>query len=173
MAESSGGTISADRLREITGLTDRSHRLVAEKGYFPQPIKGQYQLGATLKGLFRYYRELQQKRSDATKLHEERLKAAKADIAEDERDRGRELYVLKQLIGPALRAVAIAQKALLRRKLEQELPARLAHKEAGEILAANRAAVDEICAAFCDGVRGWMGSEEEQGPDKVTDKVTD
>jgi len=51
-------TISAEKLCALSGLTDRRHRQIAKLGYFPPPIKSQYQLTATLQGLLKYYREL-------------------------------------------------------------------------------------------------------------------
>src|SRR5256885_3244989 len=38
MTEESKGTISADRLCSLTGLTDRRHRQLAKEGYFPPPM---------------------------------------------------------------------------------------------------------------------------------------
>lgn len=61
MADSS--TISAEKLCSLTGLTDRRHRQLAKEGYFPSPIKSQYQLAATISGAFRYYRELSQRQT--------------------------------------------------------------------------------------------------------------
>lgn len=51
-------TITAEKLCILTGLTDRRHRQIAKQGYFPAPIKSQYQLTPTLQGMFKYYREL-------------------------------------------------------------------------------------------------------------------
>lgn len=54
-------TITAEKLCALTGLTDRRHRQIAKEGYFPPPIQGEYQLNATIAGMFRYYREAYQK----------------------------------------------------------------------------------------------------------------
>ena len=56
------GLISGATLCELSGLTDRRHRQLAAEGFFPPPIRGNYQLRAAVSGLFRYYRELQVKR---------------------------------------------------------------------------------------------------------------
>ena len=60
--EQGGGMISAATLCELSGLTDRRHRQLAAEGFFPPPVRGQYQLRLAITGLFRYYRELHQKR---------------------------------------------------------------------------------------------------------------
>jgi hypothetical protein len=60
--ESASGLISGATLCELSGLTDRRHRQIAAEGFFPPPVRGQYQLRASVAGLFRYYRELQVKR---------------------------------------------------------------------------------------------------------------
>lgn len=54
-------TITAEKLCALTGLTDRRHRQLAGEGYFPPPIKGVYQLTPTISGMFRYYREANQR----------------------------------------------------------------------------------------------------------------
>jgi len=51
-----GKTIDAEQLCTLTGLTDRHHRGLARAGWFPSPVRGQYQLTSTLQGLFKYYR---------------------------------------------------------------------------------------------------------------------
>lgn len=52
-------SISNAELCQLTGLTDRRHRQLADQGWFPLPSKGEYPLVATLQGLFKYYREQQ------------------------------------------------------------------------------------------------------------------
>jgi len=59
---SGSGMISGVTLCELSGLTDRRHRQLAAEGFFPPPVRGQYQLRAAIAGLFRFYRELQVKR---------------------------------------------------------------------------------------------------------------
>jgi hypothetical protein len=49
--------IDAEALSALSGLTDRRHRQLAKAGYFPPPNNGQYPLNATIRGLFKYYRE--------------------------------------------------------------------------------------------------------------------
>ncbi|NBR87398.1 MAG: hypothetical protein EBT61_18160 [Verrucomicrobia bacterium] len=71
-------TIHADKLCALTGLTDRRHRQLAKAGYFPPPDKSEYQLAATIKGLFQYYREQKEKRGNS----DERIKKARAEKLE-------------------------------------------------------------------------------------------
>ena len=75
-------TISGERLCTLTGLTDRRHRQLAANGYFPSPIKGQYQLTPTIQGMFRYYRELQGRSNDEFALERLRKTRAEANLAE-------------------------------------------------------------------------------------------
>ncbi len=75
-------TISGRRLCTLTGLTDRRHRQLAKDGYFPPPIKGQYQLTPTLQGMFRYYRELQHRGNDDFAMERLRKTRAEANLAE-------------------------------------------------------------------------------------------
>lgn len=59
-------TITSDQLCALTGLTDRRHRQLAKEGYFPPPKMSKYSFVPTLKGMFRYYREMNN--DDAKKL---------------------------------------------------------------------------------------------------------
>jgi hypothetical protein len=75
-------TITGERLCTLTGLSDRRHRQLADSGYFPPPIKGQYQLTPTIQGMFRYYRELQSRTTDDFALERLRKTRAEANLAE-------------------------------------------------------------------------------------------
>ena len=75
-------TLTADKLCALTGLSDRRHRQLAKAGYFPPPKRGEYQLSATIKGMFSYYRELGQKKTQTDEeIKGERLRKLK--IAND------------------------------------------------------------------------------------------
>jgi hypothetical protein len=65
-------TIPAKRLCALTGLTDRRHRQIADEGYFPPPVAGEYQLNATIAGLFKYFQK------DDARLSREKLRLAVA-----------------------------------------------------------------------------------------------
>ena len=75
-------TISGEQLCTLTGLSDRRHRQLAKDGYFPPPMKGQYQLTLTLQGMFRYYRDLQSRSNDDFALERLRKTRAEANLAE-------------------------------------------------------------------------------------------
>jgi hypothetical protein len=150
------GTLSADKLCELTGLTDRQHRNIAKGGYFPAPLRGQYQATKTLQGLFRYFQELNRKKGESTKEAEHRLKLAKAEMAEEELAVFRGQYVSKAEVGPALRNVSNHQRAVLVRKLENELAPNLQGKTTLEIIERVKAAVDDICRVFREGTRQWL-----------------
>ena len=153
------GTISADKLCALTGLTDRRHRQLAKDGWFPPPYKGQYDANKALAGLFKYFREQLTKKDDTEKTEKGRLAKVKRETAEEELAILREQYVPKDQIKPALRNVALHQRAILQRKLESELAPNLAGLKTQEIRKRVAAAVDEICAVFRDGVRSWMDGE--------------
>jgi hypothetical protein len=90
MTEESKGTISADRLCSLTGLTDRRHRQLAKEGYFPPPMASQYKAFATLQGLFKYFRE--DRNQASVTLNGERLRKLKEEAdkvaLENEKTRG-------------------------------------------------------------------------------------
>ena len=75
-------TLSAERLCTLTGLSDRRHRQLAAEGYFPPPVRGQYQLTQTVQGLFRYFREQQHRGNDEFAVERLRKTRAEANLAE-------------------------------------------------------------------------------------------
>ena len=51
-------TIHLDELMKHTDLSETSLRAIAEKGFFPLPVKREYLLLETFAGLIRYYRSI-------------------------------------------------------------------------------------------------------------------
>lgn len=151
-------TLTAEQLCGITGLTDRRHRQLATAGYFPAPINGRYVAGKVLVGVIRYQRELITKKNGKLAKEQVALTKARRETAQEELAVMRGRYVEKAEIGPALRNVSLHQRAVLQRKLEQELGPNLAGLTTQEILPKIKAAVDEICSVFREGVSGWMES---------------
>ncbi len=149
-------TISSVDLCGITNLTDRWHRKLAGAGYFPPPYKGYYQTGKTLVGIIKYQREQLLKKNDVLRKEEEGLKRAKRELAEHELAQSREEFIPKSIICPALRNLALNQRAVLQRKLEQEIGPNLAGLTTPEIMTRMRAAVDEILAVMREGTKSWM-----------------
>jgi len=150
------GTISAEQLCGMTGLTDRRHRQLAGLGYFPPPINGKYQEGKTLVGMIRYQREQLLKKNDTLRKEQEAFTKAKRELAQEELAKFRGAYIAKAEIGPALRNVSLHQRAVLQRKLEQEIAPNLSNRTTIEVLARMRPAVDEICAVFREGTKQWL-----------------
>ena len=60
MAESN--TIAGPQIAKLAGLSERRLRELLNEGCFPKPVEGHYQLGPTIQGLPRYYRERDQQR---------------------------------------------------------------------------------------------------------------
>lgn len=76
--------ISGDQLETLLRgkgieLGDRRLRQLAKDGYFPEPDGGQYEFLATMLGLVKYYRELQNKRSKEFEVQELRKITEQAD----------------------------------------------------------------------------------------------
>ena len=149
-------TISGAELRELTGLTDRRHRQLADQGYFPAPVRGEYKRAETIAWLFRYFREQLHKRDDGLKKEQRALAKSRREKIQEETTLLRGKYVLKSEIGPALRNLSLHQRSTLQFKLENELAPRLAGKTTIEILQEIRGAVDEVCRLFQEGTKQWL-----------------
>ena len=65
-------------------------------------------------------------------------------------------YLAEDDVVPALRNIALHQRAVLQSKLERELPTKLVGLTTVEILKHMRDAVDEICRIFRDGIAQWV-----------------
>lgn len=150
------GTISAEDLCGLTGLTDRRHRQIAAKGFFPPPIQGRYQAGKTLVGMLKYVTEQLRKRDGRQAKEQLKLTKAKRELAQEELAEVRGKYVAKDEIGPALRNISLHQRAVLQRLFEQQLAPKLAGLTTIEILSLVKSAVDETCQVFRERVGGWM-----------------
>ena len=74
--------IRADALCSLTGLSDRRHRQLAARGFFPPPIRSVYQRNETLAGLFRYFKEREAEAAATLKKEEEAYMRAKRKKAE-------------------------------------------------------------------------------------------
>src|SRR5688572_19445628 len=89
------GTLSREQLCTITGLTDRRHRQLADKGYFPPPVQGRYQAGKTLVGVIRYLGEQLRKKNSKLAQEQIGLTKAKRQLAEEDLAEVRGKYVAK------------------------------------------------------------------------------
>jgi hypothetical protein len=131
---------------------------LSAQGYFPAPLRGEYQVGSTLQGLFRHFRELLTRKSGKKEAELEALATLKRQAAQFELARLQGEFVRKAEIGPALRALSLHQRAKLQFKLENELAPNLAGLHPLEIRQKMAVAVDEICSMFRDGVGQWLES---------------
>lgn len=94
--------ISGEKLCSLTGLTDRRHRQIAKEGYFPPPIKGQYQLAPTLQGMFKYYRELgEYRKNKREQIDDEKHRKLKLENDETE-GRLTDTQILAEQVAPVL-----------------------------------------------------------------------
>ena len=113
-------TISADKLEALTGLTDRRHRQIAKLGHFPSPSRGLYKLAPTIKGLFVYYRGLNENDMKQAKLSEEHRKLK---IANDHKERK---LILVDSVKSCVSRVLARVDQILEQKLSNEYPAAVA-----------------------------------------------
>lgn len=134
-------TISAEELCGLTGLTDRRHRQLAEQGYFPAPIKSQYQLEPALRGLFSYYRQIDERRRGIReKLDAEKLRKLKL-----ENDETAGVQVSRLKVAEALGAALLETREQLRRLLEEELPIGMASLDVPSARIVGKRHFDKLC----------------------------
>tara|TARA_R110000787_G_scaffold162146_2_gene275534 strand:- start:166 stop:696 length:531 start_codon:yes stop_codon:yes gene_type:complete len=121
-AGASASTVTGSKLEILTGLTDRRLRQLAKAGYFPPPVNGKFQQNATIRGLFKYYRE--DYNQAAKTLNDAKLKKLRADaemaqlkLAEAKRE-----LIGRGVMSVFIRAWIAKLDLLLTAELENNLP---------------------------------------------------
>lgn len=107
-------------------LTDRRLRQIADQGYFPPPVRGDYKLQATLVGMIRYKDEMAKKANDKgstkDKIQEQILREKKviADEAEKkvvDKEEGRRV-VTRYVVGLKFKLLGIPKRLSQRLAIE-------------------------------------------------------
>lgn len=147
----SGGLIEADKLCSLSGLSDRRHRQLADQGYFPPPIKSQYQTTPTLIGLFRFYKEYSQ-RHHATR---EGIQAEILRTKKRENDEAAGLLVLKADVAEELQKFLTPALSFIRQKFENELPMSMSGMGVAENRILGERFYDDLSKRFRDELLKW------------------
>lgn len=147
--------ITAKNLSELTGLSDRRHRQLADAGYFPPPTGGQYQHLPTIEGLLRYFRERLSKRAATYSTEREAYMRSRRVKSELETDLLRGKFMLRAEVLSAVDLLAKERRASLQRKLETELPPRLAGLDAITIATIMRQTVDDVMCEWSNRASGY------------------
>jgi hypothetical protein len=155
-------TITGEQLEALTGLTDRRIRQLAKLGYFPPPVRGVYQQVATVRGLFKYYRE---DRNNATSSFQEartRKMTAEAELAQIKvAEAKHELISVPEAVD-FMAHFAAKLNQLLTQKIETETPARLLGKDIVASRAEARQIHDEIWEVCNAGLNEWQPTKQNQ-----------
>lgn len=151
----SAAVISAEGLCALTGFTDRWHRIVAAKGYYPPPVDGVYQMEATIRGLFKYQRELTAKSKEELQRKHELLLDKRIEQAEFDLSVAKQKYKPTAEIAVALMAIQEEQKSALNFFLIDQLPALNAGLDAAAQRKNNRECLVSICKRFQEWARQY------------------
>lgn len=154
-AAPAGKTLTTEELRELTGWTARHLRDLADQKWYPKPAHGKYQLMPTLKGVFAYLKDQAGKKGDSEKASRAAYWDIKRERERWEFDRDRGKFVEVDELQPTVRNVCIHLQAVIRRKLELELSARVRNMKELEMREELKAAAGELYKVFRDGVSRW------------------
>jgi hypothetical protein len=148
-------TLTGDQLEAFTGLTDRRHRQLAKLGYFPPPERGLYQQVATIRGLFKYYRE--DRNIAATTLNQAKLEklSAEAEMAKIKLGQARGDTIDREAVADFLQSWTAKLDMLLTSELETGLPNRLVGQPIEVLRYELRECHDRIRAATARGLLTW------------------
>jgi len=147
----SGGMIDAEKLCSLSGLTDRRHRQLADQGYFPPPIKGQYQTTPTITGLFRFYKEYSQRHHAAREgIQNEKLREIKR-----QNDEASGLLVLKSEVAEDLQKFLTPVLAFIRQKFENDLPMSMSGLGVAENRIIGERLYDDLAKRFRTELLKW------------------
>lgn len=164
-------TLTGEQLEALTGLTDRRFRQLAKLGYFPSPVRGQYQQVATIRGLFKYYREdHNQAAKTLTGAKLTKLKAdaemARIKLAEAKRE-----VIDRDLVADYLNAWVAKLDLLLAAELENNIPNLILGQPIDEVRREMRNCHDRIRDSTRRGLRAWEDANpvfDELPPDEDT-----
>ena len=144
------GEITTAQLCELTGYSDRTHRLAADAGYFPKPVRGLYKTVATLQGLFRRERDLRQKAKGGIDAKRERKLDKEIEILElDTAERKSELLPVDEIY-QRLRPACVAMR-------QRILASTLTDDERGEL-------IDDLGRLLTDLLRTPIASAAAETP---------
>jgi len=155
MAEKAA-TITAEKLCALSGLTDRRHRQLAKEGYFPNPVESQYQLTPTIQGLFRYYREHNQRTKEKLFVNKDTKTAKEIRLLDIKIANEEKKTVSRSDVGKMLLRVSTLQRGRLYAALEREYPGKVVGRTAAEISSIGRALADELCDVFKAEEESWQ-----------------
>jgi len=148
-------TITGEKLEALTGLTDRRHRQLAKLGYFPSPVRGLYQQVATIRGLFKYYRE--DRHATTNTLNGAKLEklTAEAEMAKIKLSQARGDTIDREEVADFLQSWTAKLDMLLTSELETGLPNRLLGQSIEVLRYELRECHDRIRAATARGLLTW------------------
>ena len=155
-------TISAQKLCSLSGLSDQRHRQLAKAGYFPPPVRAQYRMTPTIRGLFDYYQKsYQRSRRNLDTLRAGKLEreTRKLDLEIAERE-ATSMDVAE--VGDLLHHLASFSKTILYQRLGREFGARCAGKSPEELTGFGNGIADEICGQLAEAVTKWSEDREER-----------
>lgn len=142
--------ITALDLCALTGLTDRRHRQLAADGYFPPPVESQYVMLPTIRGLFKYYREHNQRTKEKIIGTKDRKTQMEMRLLKLKFDRETERSMLRSDVDRMLAYSGALMTARLYTALEREFPGRVVGRSPAEISALGRALADELIGFLRD-----------------------
>lgn len=148
-------SITGAQLEALTGLTDRRLRQLAKAGYFPPPDRGEYQQVATIRGLFKYYRE--DHHNTSRTLNDAKLAKLKADaeMSKLKVHQARRETIPRQQVSEFLRAWAAKLDLLLTAELENNVPNLILGLPIADIRREMVACHDRIREMTHRGFRTW------------------
>ena len=152
-------TISGDKLTELTGLTDRRHRQLADEGWIPKPDRGEYRFAATIRGILKFYRESNE-RAKGDLASEKLLKLrTERQIAELKLEEQRGEVISLAEMGEFIGRLSAKWEQLLKLKLEVEAPAKVIGKGIVEVRREMRTLHDEMREICNAGLDEWKPKE--------------
>ena len=151
----SSASFSAEQMEGLTGLTERRLRQLAKLGYFPPPERGKYQQVATIRGLFKYYRE--DHNQAAKTLNGAKLTKLKADaeMAQLKLAEAKRQVIGREIVSNYLRQWVARLDVLFSAELEHNLPAVLLGQPIDLIRREMRECHDRIREATKRGLVRW------------------
>jgi hypothetical protein len=153
-------TLTGGQMEALTGLTERRLRQIAKLGYFPPPERGQFQQTATIRGLFKYYREDNQRTNNSMAGLKANKLQAEGELVRIKVEKARGNLIPVEEVHEVHAYVFNTMVSTFRQRIENDLPLQAEGKTVPEIRRLARAAVDETLRALQRGLEDWDAQRE-------------
>jgi hypothetical protein len=147
--------MTSKQLGEHLGLTDRRIRQILDLQKIKAIRRGEYDTTGALVALCNYFQGLAEKNTDSYAIERQLLTKARREKVQFEIEQLRKEYFKATEVASTITMLAKANRGLLQRMLESELPPKLLGLSVPEIAERMQQTVNDICEFWQSGIQQY------------------